>query len=297
MRAILASVVACLFLSTAASARSTAETVQALQEQGRQAGWTFQVGATSMLELSEEVGTGFQRDADWKSQAEFVALPPAALPVRFDWRERGVVGPVRDQALPVYCGSCWAHGTTSAFESAIAIKTGRIPTLSVQQLVSCQPSYGTCSGGYAAFGVYKQVGATYESEFPYTARDVACRANAPHHEKASDWGYIGAEDREPTLTEMKTALYNYGPLVVTISSTPSWRAYTGGIYNACDGYDINHIVTLVGWDDTSRTWIIKNSHGTQWGEQGYMRMKYTNSLGQKCNHFGESAAWVTYEGE
>ena len=69
-------------------------------------------------------------------------------------------------------------------------------------------------------------------------------------------------------------------------------SYTGGIYNACDSYSINHIVAIVGWDDADQTWIVKNSHGTQFGEQGYMRSKWTDSRGNKCNGLGESAAYV-----
>src|SRR5262249_9101172 len=118
--------------------------VAQLKERGSHLGWTFTVGRTSMLERASSGGCFMQRPG-LKESARY-RLPPVIkdLPTKFDWRDKGLVGAVRDQAKPVYCGSCWAHGSTAAFEGAIALKTGQVPTLSVQQLVSCLPSYGTC---------------------------------------------------------------------------------------------------------------------------------------------------------
>ena len=254
--------------------------------------WTFTVGVTPMTGLTD---FGFRRAPDWKTQARFVVPPlQGSLPAQFDWRGRGIVGPIRDQAAPVYCGSCWAHGTIAALEGAIAMKTGRVPSIAPQQLVSCQPSYGTCGGGDFAFGFYRQVGANYESEFPYEAADIECKEGAPQHEKISDWGYVGSEEREPSIAELKAAIFTYGPIAVTVASSRSWSSYRGGVYNACDSQSINHIVALVGWDDADGTWIVRNSHGTQFGEQGYMRTKQLDRNGQKCNGIGGSAAFAVY---
>lgn len=276
-----------------AYADRTDDLVEKLREQGRIDGWTFEVGRTSMLDEPIDDNPCFKRRPDWDRLAPFVVPPDVRdLPAHFDWREKGVVGPIRDQAQPVYCGSCWAHGTTAAFEGAVAIKTGFLPNIGPQQLVSCEPSYGTCNGGDFAFGFYEKVGANYEIDFPYVARDVACKVDAPRHEMAASWGYVGAQDREPTTEELKNAIYTYGPIAVTVSSTVSWRAYSGGVYNACDGININHIVAIVGWDDAEQSWIVKNSHGTSWGEQGYMRSKWIGKNGKKCNGIGGSAAWV-----
>ena len=282
-----------LVFSGFAHAETVDETVQRLQLEGIEKGWTFTVGKTPML--GQPIDLGFKREPGWEKKAKWTG--PAkrlALPAHWDWRDKGVVGPIRDQAKPVYCGSCWAHGTTAAFESAIAIKTGTVPQLSPQQLVSCQPSYGTCEGGDFAFGFYSQIGANHETDFPYVAQDVACNEQAAQHEKAASWGYVGEENREPTTDELKQAIYTYGPIAVTVSSSESWESYTGGIYNACDSQDINHIVALVGWDDADQTWIVKNSHGTGFGEQGYMRSKWVGADGQKCNGIGQSAAYVVY---
>ena len=281
-----------LFAAANARAGTRDEAVQRLRDDARRLGWTFEVGDTPMFGKTD---FGFKRGADWQDKASFVVPPVVAdLPAKFDWRDKGVVGPIRDQASPVYCGSCWAHGTTAAFEAAVAIKTGVLPDLSPQQLVSCSPSYGTCGGGDFAFGFYKSKGANHEADFPYTARDVSCKSDAAQHEKASSWGYVGSSSREPTIDELKRAIITYGPVAVTVASSRSWGAYKGGIYNACDSYSINHIVAIVGWDDDEGTWIVKNSHGTQFGEDGYMRTKRLDEGGNKCNGIGESAAWVVY---
>ena len=281
-------------LATMLSANARAETnddlVRRLRAEGHALGWTFDVGVTPMTGLTE---FGFQRSANWEDQTTWVVPPMMAdLPAKWDWRDQGVVGPVRDQASPIYCGSCWAHGTTASFEAAIAIKTGHLPNLSPQQLVSCQPSYGSCAnGGEFAFGFYQQVGANYESDFPYTARDVACKENTAKHERAAEWHYVGVQGREPTTDELKRAIYAFGPVAVTVSSTAAWRSYRGGVYNACDSQSINHIVTLVGWDNADQVWIVKNSHGTQFGEGGYMRSKWVGRDGLKCNALGGTAAY------
>lgn len=279
-------------LGTSAVARAEApeQIVNELKLEGIRKGWTFDVGVTPMTGRSD---FGYREDHALESEAQWL-VPPVVqdLPARFDWRDQGVVGPVRDQAQPVYCGSCWAHGTTAAFESAIAIRTGTLPDVSPQQLVSCSPSYGTCNGGNFAFGFYRQVGANHEVDFPYAARDVACNTSAAKHEKAATWGYVGQSGRQPTIDELKRAIFTYGPVAVTVSSSRAWSSYTGGIYNACDSQTINHIVALVGWDDADQVWIVKNSHGTQFGEQGYMRSKWFGADGRKCNGLGQSAAWV-----
>ena len=270
--------------------------LQQLRERASVENWTFDVGPTPMLDPDFDQGTGLKRAADWRAKANFSNAPKInPLPQRFDWREKGVVGPIRDQASPRYCGSCWAHGTTTVFESAIAIKTGVVPSISPQQLVSCQPTYGTCGGGDFAFGYYQEQGANYDVDFPYVAADAPCKQDAAQHERVAEWGFVGSENREPTTEEIKQAIYHYGPVAVTVSSSVSWRAYRSGVYNACDSQSINHIVALVGWNDQTQTWIVKNSHGTAWGEQGYMNSKYTDSQGRKCNGIGESAVWVVYE--
>jgi hypothetical protein len=96
------------------------------------------------------------------------------------------------------------------------------------------------------------------------------------------------------VDRLKDALCKFGPLAVTVLATDAFQAYTGGdIFNECASGDINHAVTLIGWDDDKQAWLIKNSWGTGWGdtcgygsERGYMWIAYG------CNKIGAYAAWV-----
>src|SRR6185437_6141806 len=119
-------------------------------------------------------------------------------------------------------GSCWAFGTDAALESVIAIATGKQLNLAEQQLVSCRPSYGTCGGGDFAFGFYENQGANYNSDFPYVAADVACNNDAPQHEKITSWGYVGSGGA-PSINEIKQAIYQYGPVAVSVNATSSFE--------------------------------------------------------------------------
>lgn len=272
--------------------------LDAWRAQGKRDGWTFEVGYNPALRLTEKQRTGLVLPKDWEKTAQFVS-PKAdvTLPTSFDWRDKGVVGPIKDQAFPQYCGACWAFGTVAVVESIIAITTGRKENISEQQLVSCSPSYGTCGGGNFAFGFYEEKGANYRSDFPYVAADVACNENAPQHEKLTEWKYIGERGRSPEIDEMKAALVKYGPIAATVSATGAWDAYKSGVYNECNEGFINHIVAIVGYNDAGGGyWIVRNSHGTQFGEQGYIRMLYTGKTGRKCNNLGEQAVYAVYSG-
>ncbi len=224
----------------------------------------------------------------------YVSPPARDLPRLWDWRWHNAVSPIKDQASPVYCGSCWAHGTTAVIESIIKINTGRDVDLSEQQLVSCSPSYGTCQGGNFAFGFYTTKGGAYEADFPYKAANVACKAGLPVQEKIKNYYKIGSKGRGPTVEEMKTAIFTYGPIAVTVSASGAWNFYKGGVYSGCNSNPINHLVALVGYDDDQKVWILKNSHGTAWGEQGYMRIPYLGPNGTKCNNVGFEAMYAVY---
>ncbi len=284
-----------LSVFSAQASDSVASKLEVLKARAAKEGWTFVVGDTGILDASHQSITGFKRSPNWKSLAPFVKPKiKDALPAHWDWRDKNVVTSIKNQHLPVYCGSCWAFGTDAVIESAIAIATGKQLQLAEQQLVSCQPSYGTCEGGDFAFAFYQQVGANYEADFPYTATDAPCNNTAAQHEKIADWSYVGSELSSPSTDDIKAAIYQNGPVAVTVAASDSFVAYSGGIYNACDSTDIDHILTLIGWDDTDQIWIVKNSWGTQWGESGFMRIKYTGTDGSKCNSIGDQAAFATY---
>ena len=276
---------------------SVEKQVLELREQAKREGWHFKIGINPDMYLTDAERYCFKPGKDFGKDAPYV-IPTRVgeLPKHWDWRDKGVVTGIKDQAYPVYCGSCWAFGTVAVLESIIKIKTGREVHISEQQLVSCRPSYGTCSGGNFAFGFYKQKGANYPEDFPYVADDVSCKDDAAQHEKVSSWGYVGQQGRGPSVDEIKAAIFKYGPVAATVSASGAWSSYKGGLYDACNSNGTNHIIAIVGWDDDDEAWIVKNSHGEQWGDGGYIYMKWKGKNGNKCNNIGADAAFAVYTG-
>lgn len=259
-----------------------------LQDRATQKKWTFQVGYSSIFQYPLEQVTGLVVPEDWRENAMFALPRVAALPAKFDWRtDAEGLTPIKNQKN---CGSCWAFGTVAVLENLLKIRDKVTRDLSEQQLVSCNQEGWGCNGGYFAHSYHKSPGATTTEQFPYTASDVPCRTGLTYTDKILSWAYVGeAAGRAPTVDQLKAAIHEYGPLAVTVAASRSFQAYQGGIYNANDSSAINHLVNLVGWDDENKAWIMRNSWGASWGEQGYMRIKYG------VNRIGNQASFVRYK--
>ncbi|MGV8026743.1 MAG: C1 family peptidase [Anaerolineaceae bacterium] len=218
------------------------------------------------------------------------------LPTSFDWRDVGIVPAIRDQGS---CGSGWAFGTVGIMESAIKKWGGPMMDFSEQFLISCNTNEWSCKGGLTAHKYHfnalgenqVEVGAVLESAKPYTATNGTCTVNYDHSFKLSNWNFItGFEKDIPTVEQIKAAIYKYGPVTARICVGSAFQSYTGGVFSInedCDG-STNHQIILVGWDDDTQSWILRNSWGTLWGENGYMRIKYNTS------RVGEGTSWVIY---
>nr|3F75_A Chain A, Cathepsin L Protease [Toxoplasma gondii RH] len=200
---------------------------------------------------------------------------PSELPAGVDWRSRGCVTPVKDQRD---CGSCWAFSTTGALEGAHCAKTGKLVSLSEQELMDCSRAEGnqSCSGGEMndAFQyVLDSGGICSEDAYPYLARDEECRAQSC--EKVVK--ILGFKD-VPRRSEaaMKAALAKSPVSIAIEADQMPFQFYHEGVFDASCGTDLDHGVLLVGYgtDKESKKdfWIMKNSWGTGWGRDGYMYM-------------------------
>lgn len=198
------------------------------------------------------------------------------VPESVDWREKNVVNEVKDQGN---CGSCWSFGAVQASESAYAISYGQLNICSEQNLVDCVKSCGGCSGGYDEkaldYIIDTQNGFLMsESDYPYQAAVSSCRFDSSkgiNQIKSYETGTVGDE-------EYLKKMIAKGVCSVSINAGySSFQSYSGGIYDNpdCMGLILNHTVGLVGYGTENGIdyWIVRNSWGKSWGEDGYIRMR------------------------
>ncbi|XP_073676934.1 cathepsin O isoform X2 [Garra rufa] len=176
-------------------------------------------------------------------------------PPRFDWRDQGVVGPVRNQES---CGGCWAFSVVEAIETVAAKDGGKLQQLSVQQT---------------------KLKLVKEAEYPF--KDVAgiCQYFPESHAGVAVRNY-SAYDFSGQEEMMMSVLVESGPLVVIVDAI-SWQDYLGGIIqHHCSSHNANHAVLITGYDTTGEVpyWIVRNSWGTSWGDNGYAYIKIGNNM-------------------
>jgi C1A family cysteine protease len=273
-----------------------AELNRIIQEKG----YHWKAGRTSMSHLTNE---------EWKTL--FPPLPPipdyikrtrsiitasanAAYPVSLDWRDSGILTPAKHQSLPHYCASCYAHAAVAQLEAHMQLHDGIIPglDLSEQQIMSCKVGGNGCHGGnfYDAYAIFESPGALSESSMPYEAsNDVVClQDESPIQARIADYFLVSND-----INSIKEALLS-GPIYIGMYADQAYKDYVGG----CWADTLNnlspptHAMLCVGWNDTlcagSGAWIIKNSWGSDWGEDGYGYVQYGTA------NFGYYASQMLY---
>ncbi|MFH1502708.1 MAG: C1 family peptidase [Candidatus Eisenbacteria bacterium] len=190
----------------------------------------------------------------------------------FDWRDFDGVTPAKDQ---LDCGSCWAFAAASAVEAHIRIYEGVLLDISEQQAIDCNTAGSGCDGGTCiiGFSVFKDPGAVSEACYPYMAEDGNCRQGTCDVVGMVD-GYSNVVN---TVSTIKYAVENYGPVVTSVHVYEDFYSYSGGCYEHAGSDQTDHTVLILGWDDTmcgTGAWLIKNSWGQDWGLNGFGWMKY-----------------------
>jgi len=234
-------------------------------------------------------------------------VKPEDIPTSYDIRSIGGIEYMtsnRNQHIPQYCGSCWAHGTTSALSDRIKIKRKRtFPDiqLSPQVLVNCVTKNDThgCEGGdpTAAYSWIFTNGITDDTCMNYVAKDLECSdINICRNCAPGEGCWAISNPKKYHITEhgqvsgeanMMAEIFQRGPIATTIAVTEELEAYTGGIFEDKTGKkSLDHEVELAGWGEEGgkKYWIIRNSWGTYWGEGGWARIiRGVDNLGMESN--------------
>ena len=207
----------------------------------------------------------------------------------FDWVSKGAVTPVKDQGQ---CGSCWAFGTTGDIEGVTFLKTGKLVSLSEQELVSCDKGENEgCNGGLQedAFDYVKKNGITTEKDYPYRSgggSTGSCKSTKTKNDLTYIKGWTQVSKTKKGESAIKTALPKVGPITIGIDATPM-QDYIGGVDSpqcnvdcGCTSNDLDHAVLMVGYGEkgSQSYWKIKNSWASDWGEDGYYRIEYGKNL-------------------
>lgn len=209
-------------------------------------------------------------------------LDAQAAPDSLDWTRmngKNYLTGIRNQGS---CGSCWAFGAVAQVEALVNVAEDDTTidlNLSEQTLVSdCCTSCGNCSGGWhsTALNFIRNTGIPTETCFPYRAANSACSRCSTWLAEARKINTVATvTSQSQNETAIKNAL-QYHPVSTCVYVDNTFQAYRGGIYSYTGSvYDINHAVLFVGWggDTTQAYWKLKNSWGSSWGEQGYMRAR------------------------
>lgn len=239
---------------------------------------TYTLGVNHMSDLTKEemlkIFAPLRLPKDFKINPTPLNATKAEVPESVDWRKAGLVTSVKNQGQ---CGSCWAFSAAEALEGLLAKTTGTLMSLSPQNLVDCSSKYGTngCNGGlmHEAFEyVINNQGIDSAASYPYEAEVETCQYSASY-KAASCSSYYFVYKNEQSLKEACAAI---GPISIAIDASDIMQYTSGVYYNPLCGKDLNHGVLLVGYGTDDITgldyWLIKNSWGPNWGENGYIRM-------------------------
>ena len=261
---------------------------------------SYQTGITKFSDLTQQefAKTYLNLNYDAMAVANFnpyVVQVKNAAPDAWDWREKGYVSPVKDQGS---CGSCWAFSTVGNLEGLYYKEKQTMVTLSEQMLVDCDTYDSGCNGGLMenTFTWLKENGGIMtDTDYPYKGRKGTCQSDETKYVDMQITGYTklgsGSSTWDPVdEDEIKEFLYETGPLAVALNANPL-QTYSSGILDKtssqCPTSGMNHAVTMVGYghDDSQDKdyWIVKNSWGKNWGEDGYFRIRRgTGCCGINC---------------
>ncbi|XP_012559591.2 uncharacterized protein LOC100198320 isoform X1 [Hydra vulgaris] len=223
-------------------------------------------------------------------------IPKAPLPQNLDWRIYGAVSEVHSQS---FCASCWAFSAVGAIEGAYTIYNGTLKEMAVQQLVDCSWGYNNngCRGGWSwrALNFVGEHGlATREAYGNYIAQEGYCHCGKNDNcDGVKKMSYRTIEKKN--AEKLKAALTLYGPGSVAVQcARKTFKFYSSGVYDDPKCTEVtDHAVVIIGYgvENNKPYWLIKNSWGKLWGDNGYMKIDMNNNL---CGVLTNGALMVSF---
>jgi C1A family cysteine protease len=203
---------------------------------------------------------------DLHTRSPFIPQANVDIPEMLDWREHHVINEIKNQGQ---CGSCWAFAITSVMESSIAIQHGQLIVLSEQQLIDCDYTNNGCGGGVIrkALNYLISGNGSCDEGYVYHSSQGVCNSCRNVVKLVKYFYYSGEQAMLQGLQR--------GPIIAALDMT-LLKEYGKGIIDEsiiCTN-DINHAVVIVGYgvEDETKYWIVRNSWGKLWGEDGYFRI-------------------------
>ena len=284
-------------------------------------GYNFKVGPTHIYKMNQSQKKyyyGRHPSTKPRDIADSTGMGPllyqlrkrTTLPVNYDWRNingKAYIGPVRNQGG---CGSCYSFGAAAAAEGTYNWANGlfdeNVIDFSEAYIAFCLskiPPYSDhfdgCEGAdyeYYELQALTEKGIILETDFPYQEdADTTCKDKG-EITRFKSWHRIGCTDVEA----IKTAIKTYGVVDASVLVNSAFEAYESGIYEdaqttcdeePCYNAETNHAIALVGWGEENGKgyWILRNSWGNEWGENGYMRISH------HAAHVSCAIAYLVYE--
>lgn len=266
-------------------------------EKHNQGNFTFKMGINNFADLTFDEFSKMNAMSDTFDVTDaddsevFEAPENLSIPESFDWRSYNFVTPVKDQKD---CGSCYAFAAIGAVEGQILKKSGKLLSLSEQEIIDCANSNATfgCEGGFL-FGVFNYIeqnrGISLEKYFPFTGIKNSCKTDK-NKITVKLKGRVDLSSNDEDL--LQKALLSVGPIAVLIDiDHESFMRYESGIYyepNCTD--NTNHAALLVGYGTENGIdyWTLKNSYSISYGEKGFLRLARNQN-----NHCG-IASFATF---
>uniref|UniRef100_A0A8C5QS29 Uncharacterized protein n=1 Tax=Leptobrachium leishanense TaxID=445787 RepID=A0A8C5QS29_9ANUR len=217
------------------------------------------------------------------------------IPKDVDWRKSKCVTPVKDQGG--FCGSCWAFATVGVIESRLCMNSDELINLSEQQLVDCDSSNYGCCGGFPikALNYVAENGIMKTKNYEYAQKRLKCEYDPDEAIQLNATKFYILPDEQ----NIATAVAMEGPITVGFGVTGDFMLYKKGVFDGdCAPY-ANHAVIIVGYGteenedgEEEEYWLIKNSWGERWGDEGYGKIKRNVN---KC-HIADMAATIDLRG-